>query len=77
MAVDYSKIQELLGDDAETLLGYSSPKISKDNLYLPGGDFVDRVWIDSDRNPMVLRSLQTLFNNGRLSGTGYLSILAR
>ena len=75
MAVDYSKIQELLGDDAETLLGYSSPKISKDNLYLPGGDFVDRVWIDSDRNPMVLRSLQTLFDNGRLSGTGYLSIL--
>ena len=75
MAVGYSKIQELLGDDAETLLGYSSPKISKDNLYLPGGDFVDRVWIDSDRNPMVLRSLQTLFNNGRLSGTGYLSIL--
>ena len=77
MAVDYSKIQELLGDDAETLLGYSSPKISKDNLYLPGGDFIDRVWIDSDRNPIVLRSLQTLFNNGRLSGTGYLSILAR
>ena len=75
MAVDYSKIQELLGSDAETLLGYSSPKISKDNLYLPGGDFVDRVWIDSDRNPMVLRSLQTLFNNGRLAGTGYLSIL--
>lgn len=75
MAVDYSKIQELLGDEAETLLGYSNPKISKDNLYLPGGDFVDRVWIDSDRNPNVLRSLQTLFNNGRLSGTGYLSIL--
>lgn len=75
MAVDYSKIQELLGDDAETLLGYSSPKISKENLYLPGGDFVDRVWMDSDRSPNVLRSLQTLFNNGRLSGTGYVSIL--
>ncbi len=75
MAVDYSKIQELLGDDAETLLGYSNPKISKDDLYLPGGDFVDRVWLDSDRNPNVLRSLQTLFNNGRLAGTGYLSIL--
>ncbi len=75
MAVEYSKIQELLGDDAETLLGYSSPKISKDNLYLPGGDFIDRVWIDSDRNPRVLRSLQTLFDNGRLAGTGYLSIL--
>ncbi len=75
MAVNYSKIQELLGDDAETLLGYSSPKIAKENLYIPGGDFVDRVWLDSDRNPNVLRSLQTLFNNGRLSGTGYLSIL--
>src|SRR5687768_831495 len=75
MAVDYSKIQELLGDEAETLLNYSNPKISKENLYVPGGDFVDRVWIDSDRNPAVLRSLQTLFNNGRLAGTGYLSIL--
>ena len=75
MAVDYSKIQELLGNDAEALLNYSNPKISKDNLHLPGGDFVDRVWMDSDRNPAVLRSLQTLFNNGRLSGTGYLSIL--
>ncbi|CAN5733822.1 class I fructose-bisphosphate aldolase [soil metagenome] len=75
MAVDYSKIQELLGGDAETLLGYSSPKISKDDLYLPGGDFVDRVWMDSDRTPAVLRSIQSLFNNGRLAGTGYLSIL--
>lgn len=75
MAVDYSRIQEILGDDAETLLGYSSPKISKEDLYVPGGDFVDRVWLDSDRNPQVLRSLQTLFDNGRLKGTGYLSIL--
>ena len=75
MAVDYSKIQELLGDEAETLLNYSNPKISKENLYVPGGDFIDRVWMDSDRSPAVLRSLQTLFNNGRLGGTGYLSIL--
>ena len=75
MAVDYSKIQELLGDEAETLLNYSNPKISKENLYVPGGDFVDRVWMDSDRSPAVLRSLQTLFGNGRLAGTGYLSIL--
>jgi fructose-bisphosphate aldolase, class I len=75
MAVDYSKIQELLGDEAEALLGYSTPKISKEQLNLPGGDFVDRVWLDSDRNPAVLRSLQTLFGNGRLAGTGYLSIL--
>ena len=75
MAVDYSKIQELLGTDAEALLTYSTPKISKNDLHLPGGDFIDRVWINSDRNPQVLRSLQTLFDNGRLSKTGYLSIL--
>ncbi len=75
MAVDYSKIQELLGADSEALLGFSSPKIAKEHLHLPGGDFVDRVWLDSDRNPQVLRSLQTLFDNGRLGGSGYLSIL--
>jgi class I fructose-bisphosphate aldolase len=75
MAVDYSKIQELLGADAEALLNYSTPKISKENLSLPSGDFVDKVWLNSDRNPNVLRSLQTLFDNGRLKGSGYLSIL--
>ena len=75
MAVDYSKIQELLGADSETLLNYSPPKISKDNLALPSEDFVDKVWVNSDRNPNVLRSMQTLFDNGRLGGTGYLSIL--
>lgn len=75
MAVDYSKIQELLGADAETLLNYSTPKISKDNLHIPGGDFVDRVMVYSDRSPQVLRSMQTLFNGGRLAGTGYVSIL--
>ncbi|MCY7377282.1 MAG: class I fructose-bisphosphate aldolase [Pyrinomonadaceae bacterium] len=75
MAVDYQKIQELLGDDAETLLNHTSKTISKDLLQLPGADFVDRVWAQSDRSPKVLRSLQTLFDNGRLRGTGYLSIL--
>ena len=75
MAVDYSKIQELLGADAESLLNYSNPKISKESLAIPSGDFVDKVWSNSDRNPRVLRSLQTLFDNGRLGGTGYLSIL--
>ena len=70
-----SKIQELLGADAENLLGYTSNTISKDNLQLPGADFVDRVWALSDRTPAVLRSMQTLFDNGRLAGTGYLSIL--
>ncbi len=75
MAVDYSKIQELLGDEAETLLNHTSATISKENIYVPGSDFVDRVWMDSDRTPAVLRSMQTLFDNGRLKGTGYLSIL--
>jgi len=75
MAVEYSKIQELLGEDAETLLNHTSKTIAKENLQLPGADFVDRVWTQSDRSPNVLRSLQTLFDNGRLSKTGYLSIL--
>lgn len=75
MSVDYSKIQGLLGEDAETLLNHVSKTISKDDLHLPGADFIDRVWMDSDRTPAVLRSLQTLQNNGRLNGTGYLSIL--
>ncbi|MEZ5344919.1 MAG: class I fructose-bisphosphate aldolase [Pyrinomonadaceae bacterium] len=75
MAVDYSKIQELLGSDAETLLGHTSNTIPKESIHEPGGDFVDRVWLESDRNPSTLRSIQTLFDNGRLAGTGYLSIL--
>ena len=75
MSIDYTKIQELLGGEAETLLAHESKTISKDQLYLPGGDFVDRVVSQSDRNPMVMRSMQTLFDTGRLAGTGYLSIL--
>ena len=75
MALDIGKIQELLGGEAETLLAHETKTISKDQLYLPGGDFVDRVVSQSDRNPMVMRSMQTLFDTGRLAGTGYLSIL--
>lgn len=75
MSVDFSKIQELLGADGETLLNHVSKTIPKENLHLPGGDFVDRVWSQSDRTPSVLRSMQTLADNGRLRGTGYLSIL--
>jgi class I fructose-bisphosphate aldolase len=75
MATDFSKIQELLGADAETLLNHKSKTIPKENLNVPGSDFIDRVWLDSDRNPNVLRALQSLFDNGRLRGTGYLSIL--
>src|SRR5258705_9671780 len=75
MSVDYSKIKQLLGSEADKLLNHVSNTIPKENIHLPGGDFVDRVRSDSDRNPNVLRSLQTLNDNGRLSGTGYLSIL--
>ena len=75
MSVDFSKIQQLLGGEAETLLNHVSKTIPKDSLHLPGGDFIDRVWMNSDRTPAVLRSLQTLSNGGRLGGTGYLSIL--
>jgi fructose-bisphosphate aldolase, class I len=70
-----SRIEELLGEDGRALLEFSSPKISRDVLHTPGHDFVDRVWMQSDRNPQVLRSLQSLFDHGRLAGSGYLSIL--
>src|SRR5690242_21251260 len=69
------RITELLGPNASELLNHSSQTISKDHVQLPGPDFVDRVWSISDRSPAVLRSLQSLFDNGRLAGTGYLSIL--
>jgi class I fructose-bisphosphate aldolase len=70
-----SKIETYLGDKAESLLGFKSPKIAKERLHLPGPDFVDRIWISSDRNIRVLTNLQRMFNYGRLAGTGYLSIL--
>jgi class I fructose-bisphosphate aldolase len=68
-------IEQLLGTDAKSLLEHQCKTISKDALHLPGPDFVDRVWIPSDRKPGVLRSLQQLFDHGRLGKTGYLSIL--
>ncbi|MCX7879866.1 MAG: class I fructose-bisphosphate aldolase [Ignavibacteria bacterium] len=71
----FEKIQSLLGNEAEYLLGFTSPKISKELLTLPGPDFIDRVFAQSDRNNRVLGNLHRLFNSGRLSGTGYLSIL--
>ena len=69
------KLTDLLGDKAEYLLNHQSKTISKDQLHLPGADFVDRIWAYSDRNPQVLRNLQTMYGNGRLANTGYLSIL--
>ena len=69
------KIETLLGDSAKTLLEHKCQTVPKENLHLPGPDFVDRVMAPSDRNPQVLRSLQAMFGHGRLGGTGYLSIL--
>jgi class I fructose-bisphosphate aldolase len=69
------RIAELLGPNASEWLDHTSQTVPKDQLHLPGPDFIDRVWSISDRSPAVLRSLQALFNNGRLAGTGYLSIL--
>ena len=69
------KMETYLGAKAESLLGFKSPKIAKDRLHLPGPDFIDRVWSASDRNVRVLANLHRLFHHGRLSGTGYMSIL--
>jgi len=68
-------LEGLLGGDARSLLDHVCRGIPKEKLHLPGPDFVDRVFGPSDRPVPVLRSLQSLFNHGRLSGTGYLSIL--
>src|SRR5579859_6434708 len=68
------KIVSALGDKADSLLNYKA-KVNNSALYLPGPDFVSNVWADSDRTPQVLRSLQQMFDHGRLGGTGYLSIL--
>jgi fructose-bisphosphate aldolase, class I len=69
------QIEEILGDEAESLLTYQSRTIPKEALHLPGPDFIDRVVANTDRSPVVLRNLSSMFNSGRLSGTGYLSIL--
>ena len=68
-------IQGLLGDEAESLLSYESKTIPREDLSLPGPDFVDRVMASTDRSPQVLRNIQSLFDHGRLGGTGYVSIL--
>ena len=68
-------IQAMLGDEADALLTYDAKGIPKEDLHLPGPDFVDRVFAQSDRSPQVMRNLHLLFNSGRLAGTGYLSIL--
>jgi fructose-bisphosphate aldolase, class I len=69
------QIEQLLGAEAKGLLEYQCKGIPKESLHLPGPDFVDRIFVPSDRTPPVLRSLQQIFNTGRLAGTGYVSIL--
>ncbi|MBM3324803.1 MAG: class I fructose-bisphosphate aldolase [Calditrichaeota bacterium] len=70
-----SRIVELLGEEAKDLLEYKCKGISKEQLHLPGPDFVDRIYIHSDRPTNVLNNLQRIFNTGRMAGTGYVSFL--
>ena len=73
--MSYQKIQALLGEEADSLLSHVCKTVSREQLHLPGQDWVERIFEPSDRNIRTLRSLQQLFHHGRLSGTGYLSIL--
>ncbi len=69
------KIDELLGQDAVSLLEHQCKTIDKSMIHLPGSDFVDRSFAHSNRSPQVMRSLQALYGHGRLANTGYMSIL--
>ena len=69
------RITDLLGDEASSLLGHRCQTVDKSLLHLPGPDFLDRVFVPSDRNSTTLRNLHAIFTHGRLAGTGYLSIL--
>lgn len=73
--IDISQIQQLLGEEAESILRFSSPKIAKSSLLLPSSKYVEDAWGESDRNDKVKRNLHRVFNTGRLAHTGYLSIL--
>lgn len=68
-------IAALLGSDADSLLNHTCQGVRREDLHLPGPDFIDRVMADSDRSPAVLRNMQAFFDHGRLAGTGYLSLL--
>lgn len=73
--MNFQGLQTILGNEAEHLLDYTCKKVKKEQLHIPSSDWIDKIWISSDRNIRVLRSLQTLFQHGRLGDTGYLSIL--
>jgi len=68
-------IKSYLGEETDYLLNHTCEKIRSKSLYLPGHDFVDRTFVDSDRPTQVLRNLKSIYNHGRLAGTGYVSIL--
>lgn len=73
--MSFQKIKELLGADADSLLNHTCKTISKDVIHTPGPDFVDRIFAPSNRSNQVLRSIESIYNHGRLAGTGYVSIL--
>lgn len=73
--MSYSDIQNLLGAEAESLLNHKCETVSKDLLHLPGPDFIERVFVNTNRSPQVLRNLQSIYDHGRLGGSGYVSIL--
>ena len=73
--VQVDQIVEYLGGEADYLLNHHSTTIPKESLALPGPDFAERIWLDTDRRPQVIRSLQQIYDHGRLGGTGYVSIL--
>ena len=70
-----SIIISLLGNDADSLLNHTCKTIAKEHIHLPGPDFIDRVFAQTNRSPQVLRSIQNIYNTGRLADTGYMSIL--
>jgi class I fructose-bisphosphate aldolase len=71
----FKKIESIMGEELKGLMNYKCEGIKKEELHLPGPDFIDRLFSISDRGPAVLRNLASIFNHGRLAGTGYLSIL--
>ena len=73
--VEIARIEEILGPEGQGLLAHECKTISRDRLAVPGPDFVDRIFQQSDRSVRVLGALQTLMDHGRLGGTGYVSIL--
>ncbi len=71
----FQELEMILGDELEYVMDFKKCKISKELLHLPGPDFIDRIFLPSNRNNRVLQNLQAIFDHGRLSRTGYLSVL--